>query len=1140
MAWRFRSVPPPSWGAILLILWACACAGRPDPGATVGDDPGQPPGGEIDGAGRPSLPSSTPNLTGGGASLSPADCQRATCEQLGKECGSIVDGCGGTVDCGSCGAQAICGLVSANTCTPLSDLCVPATFEQACAGRQCGVEGDGCGATIDCGQCPGQQACGLELPFQCSEIPTSSDEQCGARIESCEQVGAECGLIGNGCGGTLDCGTCADGQGCGIAAPNRCAPTPPCAPRDPSAACAGGCGLVSNDCGAEVDGGLVDCDAQQPCASGETCGGGGTPSQCGSGASCAVIARAVACADRECGLAGDGCGGSHECGRCAAGERCEAGRCVPPPTCVPQPASWACADKNCGLTGDGCGGLLSCGSCGAYQQCGQDLPNRCGTRPPPGCEPLTQSEACAGRECGVVFDGCGTTPDHRFDCASAGGRGGCPAGEVCGARTPFQCDAPPAPSCTPEGASCAELGWQCGIAVNRCGQIFDCALEGRTCGPFETCLGGIDGPTECVGDVGDCPLCASVPSCGAQAPTRLVGRVVTPGRSAADTANQVGVPNAFVYVLRSASRGDLPPIATGIPEQGAACDRCTEQELGPVLVSAVTDATGRFALEGSIPIGSEFLLVTKVGKFRRAARVTLPPAAACATTELDETLPANPTRLPRRVDDGLAVNIPAIAISTGRIDAMECVLEKMGVSPSQFGNPDSEARVHLYRGGPSAAEAAGARIDAATPHDAELYGSLPRLRGYDLLIADCEGTDWDGEQGFEQRAASGERVRQYVNRGGRLFASHLSFSWLHENGSAPFAASAPLQTGLAAAASWDTDYLDGSNLATSGIGRISIGRAAASPRIGSFLAWMQSEGVVPPGGAPEFTITDPRSLAIALGPASEEFVLRTDGNRRVQQFSFDTPYAAPAEQTCGRVAYSGFHVAATGGSSNPFQSATFPAHCAGALTDQEKVLLYMLFDLGACIGGEPEPVPCERRDCPADGRCGVIGDGCGGLLECGCPEGEACSGDRCVGCQPRDCRAAAAECGLVGNGCGEAIDCGSCEEGQLCGAPAPNRCGPGPRCRPLTCEGAGAECGLVGDGCGGSVDCGPCPPGQLCGIERPFRCGPAPACEPRTCETAAAQCGLLGDGCGAVLDCGECPEGAVCGLNRPNRCVLVR
>jgi len=119
-------------------------------------------------------------------------------------------------------------------------------------------------------------------------------------------------------------------------------------------------------------------------------------------------------------------------------------------------------------------------------------------------------------------------------------------------------------------------------------------------------------------------------------------------------------------------------------------------------------------------------------------------------------------------------------------------------------------------------------------------------------------------------------------------------------------------------------------------------------------------------------------------------MFREGGNDRVQQFSFNTPYGAPEEAACGRVAYSGFHVAATGGGQAPFQNEIFPNHCRsaaannGTLTDQEKVLLYMLFDVGACVGDVPLPPPCVPITCSSSGaRCGFTPDGCGNVIDCG-------------------------------------------------------------------------------------------------------------------------------------------------------------
>ena len=569
--------------------------------------------------------------------------------------------------------------------------------------------------------------------------------------------------------------------------------------------------------------------------------------------------------------------------------------------------------------------------------------------------------------------------------------------------------------------TCKELGWECGYTVDKCNNVLDCANEGLTCSSSQVCIGGTDGtPTKCVSGGGQaCELCSAIPDCSkAGGVTHLTGRVLTPGRDDGNTANQVGVPNAIVYILQTNKEADLPVITAGIPAGGTSCDRCEDQSFGPVLNGTVTDSTGHFKLDEFIPVGKEFLLVVKAGRFRRATKFTLPEAAACQTTDLPTALPDNPTRLPRSMSDGTAVNIPRIAVTTGEIDAIECVLSKMGLANNEFANPaapvsSGAARINLYRGG-SKTSPSGASINAMTPHDSTLFGSASQLESYDILVSDCEGSQYD--QSFNERDANGANVRHFLNRGGRMFASHLSFTWLDGNGTQAFAKATATETGLGPAGSWTNQ----SNQATTGIGVISQGRPNTSPRIQNFSDWMVNEKITTAPGY-TFNINEPRSMSTGLGPSTEEFVYLQNGTQRTQQFSFNTPYGSPKEEVCGRVAYSGFHVSAgsnTGGSggtggaggaggstggtggragaggagpgpgpgpigASPFDDAIFPNHCGGDLTNQEKVLLYMLFDLGACIGVIPPP-KCEPATCKSLGaKCGKAPDGCGNLLDCG-------------------------------------------------------------------------------------------------------------------------------------------------------------
>ena len=84
-------------------------------------------------------------------------CTPKTCTQLGVNCGTVSDGCGNTLNCGSCTAPQTCGGGGTpNVCG--SPPCTPKTCTQL--GANCGTLGDGCGNTINCGSCPAPKTCG--------------------------------------------------------------------------------------------------------------------------------------------------------------------------------------------------------------------------------------------------------------------------------------------------------------------------------------------------------------------------------------------------------------------------------------------------------------------------------------------------------------------------------------------------------------------------------------------------------------------------------------------------------------------------------------------------------------------------------------------------------------------------------------------------------------------------------------------------------------------------------------------------------------------------------------------------------------------------------------------------------------------
>jgi len=123
-----------------------------------------------------------------------------TCPQP-DNCGTISDGCGGTVSCGpACTAPQTCGgggTANVCGCTPTVTMCP--------TGTNCGTVADGCGGTVSCGPaCTAPQTCG----------GGGMVNVCGCTPTTCTAQNAECGTISDGCGAMLTCPTCSGATTC--------------------------------------------------------------------------------------------------------------------------------------------------------------------------------------------------------------------------------------------------------------------------------------------------------------------------------------------------------------------------------------------------------------------------------------------------------------------------------------------------------------------------------------------------------------------------------------------------------------------------------------------------------------------------------------------------------------------------------------------------------------------------------------------------------------------------------------------------------------------------------------------------------------------------------------------------------------
>jgi hypothetical protein len=851
-------------------------------------------------------------------------------------------------------------------------------------------------------------------------------------------TGVSCGSSGTApTTGTLDGGATLDGTAC---TPTSCA------------SAAAQCGLLGDGCG-----GANDCGT---CATGKTCGSGATANRC---VTAGCIAKTCASTGATCGPIADGCGAMLQCGTCATGQTCGGGGIASvcgTPACTPK----TCVQlgDNCGPVGDGCGNQLDCGACVGGEMCGGGgTPSVCGTGT--SCTPNT----CAGQavNCGPVGDGCGNV----LQC------GTCPTGQTCGGGgVASVCGAP---VCVPK--TCAGLGVDCGPVGDGCGGLLQCG----TCSLPDTCGGG--GMSSVCGISATCTnLCLQQVTCPNPAITTTVsGTVYAPNGTDP-------LPNALVYIPNA-------PVLAFTP--GVSCDNCGASASGSPLVSTVTAVNGTFTLQ-NVPVGSNIPLVVQLGRWRR--QVTIPSVASCTNTAVAATL----TRLPSTKAEG---DIPLMAFSTGAVDALECVMRKIGIADSEFTAPGGGGRINLYEGltDPNS-EAAGGAMLATSPTEDQLWTTQTALNQYDMVFFPCQSDQ------TTRAAAVQQNLINYANAGGRIFATHFSYVWLFDD--APFSGTAAWDVEQHPSPANQTGYID-----------------QTFPKGALLAQWLVVVNASTTlGQIPLQVLRHDNDSIIA---PSQSWMTINDVNfpGANVDYTFNTPVGAPATQQCGRVLFDDFHVENVGDS----KGMIFPAECAaGTMTAQEKLLEFMIFDLSSCVVPDTPPA-CVPTTCALQGvGCGPSGDGCGGTLQCGtCPSGQTCGGggtpSQCgsPSCTPETCAAQNIQCGPAGDGCGNEIACGACPQGQTCGGGGmPGVCG-SQACTPETCAAQNIQCGPAGDGCGALLQCGSCPTGQTCGGGgTPGVCG-SETCVPRTCAQLGFNCGPAADGCGNVLQCGTCQVPQTCG-----------
>jgi hypothetical protein len=405
-------------------------------------------------------------------------------------------------------------------------------------------------------------------------------------------------------------------------------------------------------------------------------------------------------------------------------------------------------------------------------------------------------------------------------------------------------------------------------------------------------------------------LCLQQITCSGNATTSITGVVYAPNGTDP-------LPNVTVYIPNDVVEPFTP---------GVSCPIVGTPPSGSPLVGTTTATDGSFELD-NVPVGVDVPLVIVSGRWRRQLVVPTASVTACG----NNPLPPSFAVMPQNHFEG---DIPKIAIATGAVDQVECVLRKVGIDDAEFTDPSGTGRINFFTG----SGGSGSIIDTGTPTQASLMESQSTLHNYDVLMLPCQGTPNGDVVAGAPGAQELANFIDFANSGGRIYASHYSYAWMYQN---------PPFNGVV---NWDVQQGDPPD----GVATVNTSFTAGQ----TLSTWLQDVGASTSPG--QMAIQTLRVDTSGVNAPTQSWLSLNNSafNNPTMQFVFDTPIA-PAGTTinqCGRVLFNEYHV--EGGSSGP--GSYFPQEClSGPMTPQEKLLEYMLFEL-TDEGGQPSLAPTSQ------------------------------------------------------------------------------------------------------------------------------------------------------------------------------------
>jgi hypothetical protein len=450
--------------------------------------------------------------------------------------------------------------------------------------------------------------------------------------------------------------------------------------------------------------------------------------------------------------------------------------------------------------------------------------------------------------------------------------------------------------------------------------------------------------------------------------------------------------NPLYNVIVSVPNAPLDPIPTGVT-----CASCDAQVSGQPIATALTDANGHFVLN-NVPWGTDFPLVMQLGKWRRQVTISASMVThQCADNPITDNPPdaAQPDRLlrlPKNIHDGdnngQYTSIPKFAIAAGNAhpnslvnnaqvtdttvtERLQCLLRRIGIDASEFTLPGGSGSISLYNQSQGTDTCNQVSGSTATFPDAttSLWDSQAHLNQYDVILLNCGGSQVDPTsttgRAFIPNPDAVNRMKAYVNAGGRVFAEHFHWTWIKSFTGYP--------STFGDVATWSTSTaLMGPDPRPTLIDR-------SFPKGIAFASWLGNVNALDPNGQLDLSKGVKYTAVSPITPPSQRWIYETAATAppagATHYFSFNTPIGAAEANQCGKFVYTALHVSdsapITGFLADPATSAgnSFPGCCSTRteLSPQEKALEFMIFDLSGCVSPPelpPQPPPTTGSAAP--------------------------------------------------------------------------------------------------------------------------------------------------------------------------------